>query len=292
MRNSNPSRDLFQILNLLILISLSLAVFLPFVNLIAVSFSSPYAVANGEVGLWPVKATWINYQYVFQDKQVWHAYGITLFITIVGTLMSLIMTSSLAYSLSRPEYRLRKAVLMIVMLTMIFSAPLIPTYLVIKSLGMVNTLWAMMIPAMISPFNLIVMRTFFMGIPNALIDCSRIDGCGEAGILMRIIIPLSAPIMATMSLFYGVGFWNSYQSALYFIQDRKLMPLQIILHDMVSRDTLSTSGSSETFDAILQNSAFGVQMATILVATIPILALYPFLQRYFMKGMLLGSIKE
>ncbi|MCR8633432.1 carbohydrate ABC transporter permease [Paenibacillus radicis (ex Xue et al. 2023)] len=291
MRKSNPSRDLFQILNLVGLTLLALTIFLPFINLIAVSFSSPSSVVNGDVGLWPVHPTLINYQFVFQDKQIWNAYGITIYITVVGTLLSLIMTSTLAYSLSRQEYKYRKAVLMMVMLTMIFSAPLIPTYLVIKNLHMVNTLWALMIPAMISPFNLIVMRTFFMGIPNALIDCSRIDGCGEAGILLRIILPLSAPIMATMALFYGVGFWNSYQSALYYIQSRTLMPLQIILHDMVTHDNLSTS-SGDLFESILQNSPFGVQMATILVATVPILALYPFLQRFFMKGMLLGSIKE
>ncbi|MFD0677853.1 MULTISPECIES: carbohydrate ABC transporter permease [unclassified Paenibacillus] len=291
MRKSNPSRDLFQILNLVGLTLLALTIFLPFINLIAVSFSSPSSVVNGDVGLWPVHPTLINYQFVFQDKQIWNAYGITIYITVVGTLLSLIMTSTLAYSLSRQEYKYRKAVLMMVMLTMIFSAPLIPTYLVIKNLHMVNTLWALMVPAMISPFNLIVMRTFFMGIPNALIDCSRIDGCGEAGILLRIILPLSAPIMATMALFYGVGFWNSYQSALYYIQSRTLMPLQIILHDMVTHDNLSTS-SGDLFESILQNSPFGVQMATILVATVPILALYPFLQRFFMKGMLLGSIKE
>jgi putative aldouronate transport system permease protein len=291
VRMKSPGRDPYQLLILACLLLLALSIFLPFVNLVAVSLSSPNAVAEGKVGLWPVDLTWINYQYVFQDKQVWRAYRITLFITTFGTLMSLIMTSSLAYSLSRPENKLRKPILMMVVLTMIFSAPLIPTYLVIKSLGIMNTLWVMMIPGLISPFNLIVTRTFFMSIPSALIDSARIDGCGEAGILLRIIAPLSAPIVATMGLFYGVGLWNSYQSALYYIQDRKLMPLQIILHDMVSRDSLSTN-SSEMFEVILQNSAFGVQMATILVATIPILAVYPFLQRYFMKGMLLGSIKE
>lgn len=291
MRRSSPSIDGFQILNLTALILLSLTILLPFINLVAVSFSAPASVVKGEVGLWPVHPTLINYQFVFQDKQIWNAYGITLFITVAGTLLSLMMTATLAYSLSRQEYKYRKAVLMMVMLSMIFSAPLIPTYMVVKNLQMVNTLWALIIPAMISPFNLIVMRTFFMGIPGALIDCSRIDGCGEAGILLRIILPLSAPIMATMSLFYGVGFWNSYQSALYYIQDRKLMPLQIILHDMVTHDNLSNN-SGDLFESILQNSPFGVQMATILVASVPILALYPLLQRFFMKGMLLGSIKE
>lgn len=287
----SKTRKLFELLNYTFLTILALSMFLPFLHIIAKSFSSSKAIAEGKVIFWPVDFTLINYAYVFQDFSIWRAFFITVFLTVAGTAINLIATASLAYPVSRPEYKGRKIVLMGVLFTMIFSAPLIPTYLVIKQLGMINTLWALMIPNAISAFNFFVMRAFFVQIPPALIDSGRIDGCHETGILMKIVLPLSKPVMATMAIFYGVYHWNSYQTALYFLNDPKLYPLQVKLRQMIQTDDLSVDVET-VFSTAFMSSAEGVQMATVIVATVPILMIYPILQKYFVKGVMIGSLKE
>jgi multiple sugar transport system permease protein/putative aldouronate transport system permease protein len=265
---------------------------LPFFHVLAQSFSSSNAIDRGEVLFLPVDLTFDNYQYVFQDMTIWRAFGVTVFITVFGTLFNLIATASLAYPLSRQEFKGRKIFLFMVLFTMIFSAPLIPTYLLIQKLGMLDTLWALIIPTAISAFNFFVMRSFFLQIPNELIDSSRMDGCGEMRILFQIVLPLSKPALATLGIFYAVFHWNTYFNALMYIDNRKLYPLQVKLREMIVDDTLVADPTSDVFASMLSSSPDGIKMATIIVATIPILLVYPFLQRFFIKGFLLGGIKD
>jgi putative aldouronate transport system permease protein len=262
-----------------------------YLNILAQSFSSSKAITNGAVGLWPVDFTWINYKYVFQDPTIWRAFMVSVYVTILGTAINLIMTSSLAYPLSRQEYVGRRYLLLMILFTMIFSAPIIPVFILIKSIGLMNSLWALMIPSAISAFNFFIMRAFFMNIPTELIDSSRIDGCGELGILWKIVVPLSKPAMATMGIYYAVYHWNSYTSALYYLNDRNLYPLQIKLRQMIDTDTVNMDPNSAMFSEMLNVSPEGIKMATVFIATIPILMVYPFLQKYFVKGMMIGSVK-
>jgi putative aldouronate transport system permease protein len=282
---------IFNIFNITLLAALALTMFLPYLNILAQSFSSSKAITNGVVGLWPVDFTWTNYKYVFQDPTIWRAFMVSVYVTVLGTAINLAMTSSLAYPLSRQEYVGRRYLLLMVLFTMIFSAPLIPVFILIKSIGLMNSLWALMIPSAISAFNFFIMRSFFMNIPTELIDSARIDGCGELGILWKIVVPLSKPAMATMGIYYAVYHWNSYTSALYYLNDRNLYPLQIKLRQMIDTDTVNMDPNSAMFSEMLNVSPEGIKMATVFVATIPILMVYPFLQKYFVKGMMIGSIK-
>jgi multiple sugar transport system permease protein/putative aldouronate transport system permease protein len=287
----SPSRKLFLICNYAFLTVVALSMFLPLLNVIAQTFSSPYAIDRGAVTFWPVEFTTIYYQYVFQDDSIWRAFGISVYITVLGTLINLTATASLAYPLSRPEYLGRKAVLLMVLFTMIFTAPLIPQFILIRSIGLMNTLWALMIPSAISAFNLIIMRSFFMQIPGELIDSGRIDGCGELRMIRSIVLPLSKPVLATIGIFSSVSNWNTYQSALYYLNDPRKYPLQIKLREMLINDNMRDTGG-EIFSQLAGASPQGVQMTVIIVATLPIVMIYPFLQRYFIQGMMLGSIKS
>ncbi|RDW16012.1 ABC transporter permease [Oceanobacillus arenosus] len=291
MYKQSLGERMFNVSNASFITLLSLTMLLPFLHIVAKSLSSSEAIANGEVLFWPVGFTLDNFQYILQDSSIWRAFGISVLITVGGTLLNLIATASLAYPASRPEFKAKKLILLMVLFTMIFSAPLIPSFLLIKSLGMIDTLWALVLPGLISAFNFFIMRTFFMNIPSTIIDAARVDGLGEMGILFRIVLPLSKPTLATLGIFYGVAHWNSYQNALYFINDPRLYPLQVKLRQMIVTDELSASQGADAY-AMMFSSPEGIQMATIVFATLPILLLYPFLQKYFVKGSMLGSVKE
>ncbi|MGG1518856.1 carbohydrate ABC transporter permease [Paenibacillus oryzisoli] len=278
-----------SLLNPIGLIIISLIMVLPILNIIAQSFSGPVALSAGKVVLWPVQFTMDNYTTVLKQTAIWRAFGVSVIITVGGTLLSLILTASLAYPLSRQEYRERKYILLLVLITMIFHAPLIPNYLLVRSLGLLDSLWALMLPGAISAFNLFVMRSFFLSIPNELIESARIDGAGEVRTIWSIILPLSKPAMATMSIIYSVALWNNYSNALYFINNRALFPLQVKLREFVVTDS---SDLANTAGDIANLSPEGLKMAVIVIATIPIMLVYPFLQRHFIKGMLIGSIKS
>lgn len=279
----------FGVMNYILLTVLGLSMLLPILHVFAQSLSSNEAISAGKVFFWPVELTFSNFKAVIGETLIWRSFAVSVYITVVGTLINLAMTASLAYPLSRAEYIYRKPVLIMVLVTLIFSAPLIPNYLLVKELGMLDSLWALMIPGAISAFNLFVMRSFFMGLPTELIDASRIDGCGEMRILWNIILPLSKPVMATLGIFYAVAHWNSYANALYFINDRLLYPLQVRLREFIITDSSSISAPAED---LLVSSPEGIKMAVVIVATVPIMLIYPFLQKHFMKGMLIGSVKS
>lgn len=289
MQKLTSGEKVFQVFNYIFLTIISLGMVLPLLHIVAQSLSSDLAINAGKVGILPVQFTWDNYAVVVQDSSVWRAFVVSVIVTVGGTFVNLIATASLAYPLSCPEYIGRKYILLMALITFIFSAPLIPNYLLVRSLGLLDSLWALIIPSAISAYNLFIMRSFFLNLPNELVDSGRIDGCGELRLIWSIILPLSKPVMATMGLFYSVIHWNSYSSALYYINTRALYPLQVRLREIVITDQF---GEMDTFNSLLNISPEGMKMAVIVVATLPIMLVYPFLQKYFIKGMLIGSIKS
>ncbi|UKS30946.1 carbohydrate ABC transporter permease [Paenibacillus sp. HWE-109] len=280
----------FQLFNIILLFVIGLTMVLPILNVLAQSFSNASAINSGAVGIWPVGFTLENYHLILKDASIWVAFRNSLIITVFGTLINLLATASLAYPLSRPEYLYRKMALVFVLITMIFHAPLIPNYLLLKNLHMLNTLWVLMIPSAISAYNLFVMRSFFMNLPNELLDSARIDGCGEFRMIWNIVLPMSKPVMATMGIMYAVANWNMYSQAIFYIDKRTLITLQVRLREIVITDNMGSSDVTSELMALV--SPEGLKMAVIVIATIPIMLIYPFLQKHFIKGMLVGSIKS
>ncbi|OMF38011.1 ABC transporter permease [Paenibacillus sp. FSL H8-0548] len=281
---------IFDVINYIFLTLVGCMMVFPILHVLAKSFSSTQAINAGKVTLFPIDWTVMNYQVILGDGSIWRAFMVSILITVVGTLINLIFTASLAYPLSRQEYSIRKVILILILVTMIFQAPLIPNYMVIKNLQLIDSLWVLIIPSAISAYNLFIMRSFFTALPSELIDSASIDGAGELRTIWSIILPLSKPVMATMGLFYAVSHWNSYSSALYYINDRALYPLQLRLREIVLSNDLGQAGS--LLENVNEVSPAGVQMAVIIVSVIPIIIVYPFLQKYFIKGMLIGSIKS
>jgi putative aldouronate transport system permease protein len=237
----------------------------------------------------PVDFSMSAYQFIFSTQVFLRSIGVSLYITILGTLISLFVTSLMAYAIADKELPGRKYFIMMVVFTIVFSAGMIPTFMVVRQTGMLNSLWALMIPSAISSFNLIVLKGFFQNLPEELKESARIDGCHEMRILFQIIIPLSLPAMATFGLFYAVTHWNTYFSALLYIQDSNKWPVQVLLRQIIFSVNASMGGGSEGGNvAVIAGS---VKYAAIIVATVPILLIYPFLQKHFTKGVLLGSVK-
>jgi putative aldouronate transport system permease protein len=288
MIRQTPAQKTFSVFNYVFLTLLSLSMLLPFLHIIAGSFSSGIAIMQGRVTVWPVDFTFDNYRAVLLDKEIWRSFGVTVYITVFGTLLNLIFTSLMAYGLSKRDLKGRKIIIFLVVFSMIFSAPLIPSYLIVKYLGLLNSLWSLMIPGLISAFNLIIMISFFQNISQDLLDSAKMDGCNEYRTLWSVVLPLSLPSLSTIGLFYAVGHWNGYFAALLYIRDQKLFPLQVKLRQLIvesdAEQMLQTA-------ALTVQSIEGIKMASILVATVPILVIYPFIQKHFVKGSMLGSIK-
>lgn len=281
----------FDTVNVLVLLLACILVLIPMAHVVASSLSSTKALIHAEVGIWPVGFNLDNYVAVFKNDMVWTSFKNTLIVVIVGTLMNMVLTVLTAYPLSKSYLRGRKAVLLVIVFTLIFYAPIVPVYMVVKSLGMLNTLWALMVPLAINAFNLLICLTFFRSLPEELFEAARVDGMSEFGMVWKIAVPLSKPIMFTLLLFYSVQHWNNYYSALLFITKHDLRPLQLYLYTIVAQNNVSEMLSQVT-EASTNMSPQGLQMATVMVATIPILLVYPFIQKHFVKGALIGSIKE
>ncbi|MBU5673563.1 carbohydrate ABC transporter permease [Paenibacillus sp. MSJ-6] len=281
----------FDILVYTIAIVIMLVVSYPLLFVVSASFSAPAKVLAGEVWLWPKGITLEAYSNVLHNDKIWRGYGNSILYTFVGTLINLGMTLLAAYPLSRPDLPLRKGLMLIVTLTMFFSGGLIPTYLLVKDLGMVDTMWALIIPGAISTYNLIVMRTYFQSsIPWELQEAAHIDGSSNWRLLLSIILPLSKPILAVMVLFYAVGHWNSFFNALIYIRREELYPLQLVLREILlisQSDAVDSSVGLE--DKILL--AESIKYVVIIVSSLPVLLMYPFVQRHFVKGVMIGSIK-
>jgi len=270
----------------------------PVVYMLSASISDPKLVSSGEMWLWPKGITFDGYKRVFENASIWRGYGNTILYTVLGTMINLIVTLPAAYALSRKDFVGRNFFMGMFMVTMFFGGGLVPSYLLIKNLGMVDTIWAIVIPSAASIWNIIVSRTFFQStIPNELQEAAQIDGCTNMRLFFQIVLPLSMPIIAVMGLFYGVGNWNSYFSALIYLNDESKFPLQLILRQILVLQEMSAQpgGSMDATTALALNSkaevAALVKYAVIIVATLPIIAIYPFLQRYFVQGVMIGSVK-
>ncbi|OME81343.1 sugar ABC transporter permease [Paenibacillus sp. FSL A5-0031] len=264
----------------------------PLLFIVSASFSDPSKVLNGDVWLLPKGVTLEAYKSILHNDKIWTGYRNTIVYTVVGTLINIIMTILAAYPLSRPDLPGRGKIMVLITLTMFFGGGLIPTYMLVKELGMVNTMWALIVPGAIATYNLIVMRTYFQSsIPWELQEAAHMDGCSNWRLLFSIILPLSKPILAVMVLFYAVGHWNSYFAALIYIRDEALHPLQLVLREilMISQSAGIDGGSVGLEDQILL--AESIKFAVIIVSTLPVLIMYPFVQRHFVKGVMIGSLK-
>lgn len=269
-----------------------LLVLYPLLFVVSASFSDPISVIDGKVWLLPQGFTFTPYLHVFENESIWSGFRNTILYTLIGTFVNIILTILAAYPLSQRDLPGRKTLMFIITITMFFSGGLIPTYLLIKSLGMINTVWAMIIPGAISTYNLIVMRTFFQnGVPFELQESAWIDGASNFRLLLTIVIPLSMPIIAVMVLFYGVGHWNAYFNAMIYLKDRELFPLQLILREILilnQSDNMGLDGAGMTERVMMAES---IKYSVIIVSSIPVLLLYPFVQKYFVQGVMIGSIK-
>lgn len=262
----------------------------PFLNVIAYSLSGYNAVLSGKVTFYPIDFNLDAYKQILGRTQIWVSMRTTVFVTMMGTATSLMLTLMAAYALSRNYLPGKKIFSGLILFTMYFSGGMIPTFMVVKGLGMYDTLGALFIPQAINVFNFIVMRTFFRQLPQSLEEAAKIDGASEMQVLLRIILPLSLPIIATMALFYAVGYWNSYFEALLYIQDPNKYTLQLRLRSLLFGEELNNSGSSlEGVGTEVMTQS--LKMATVAVSTLPILVIYPWVQKYFVKGVMIGSIK-
>jgi ABC-type sugar transport system, permease component len=275
-----------------------LAVTYPLLYIVSASISNPKLVASGEMWLWPKDITFEGYKRVFNSRQIWNGYANTILYTLAGTAVNLLVTLPAAYALSRKDFVFRNFFTGMFMVTMFFGGGLVPTYLLVKELGMINTMWALIIPSAASIWNIVVTRTFFQSaIPTELQEAAQMDGCTNLRLFIRIVLPLSLPIIAVMALFYGVGHWNSYFSALIYLNDSGKYPLQLVLRQILVLQEMSAQGGTmvDAATATAANTkaeiAALVKYAVIIVSTLPVIAVYPFLQRYFVQGVLIGSLK-
>lgn len=276
-----------------------MVVLYPLIYILSASISSPQDVNSGAMWLFPKNVTLDGYRLVFENPKIWNGYLNTIIYTAAGTLLNLAVTLPASYALSRSDFVGRQLFMGIILFTMFFSGGLVPTYLLVKNLGLINSMGALILPVAASVWNIVVARTFFQTtIPKELQEAAHIDGCTNLKLFIRIILPLSAPIVAVMALFYGVGHWNSYFPSLIYLNDEAKYPLQMVLRQILvlqemSAETTGAAINSEV--AMAMNSkaetASLIKYGVIVVSTLPIVAVYPFLQRYFVQGVMIGSVK-
>lgn len=283
-------RSWFDYFNVVMLILVAVLTLYPFLYMIFVSLSSSIHVLRNEIWLWPKGFTLDYYKIVSTNPKIITGYKNTIIYTLVGTLVSLVVTGMGAYAIAKKELLWRKFFTFAIVFTMLFNGGMIPTFLVIKELGIMNSIWAMVLPGLVATWNLIIMRTFFQALPQELEESGKIDGLTDIGVFARIIIPLSKPVMATIGLFYAVGLWNNFYYALLYLRDADLYPLTVILRNIVltGQYTNDGPGGGDGGDIVVDES---LKFATIVYATLPILLVYPFLQKYFVKGVMIGSVK-
>jgi ABC-type glycerol-3-phosphate transport system permease component len=284
--------DAFTVVNTLLMIFLMFTTLYPFIYILNVSLSSSAYVLQGAVSFYPRGFTLEWYEQVLRDNRIWTGYRNTLVYAGIGTVLSLAVTSMGAFALSQRHMVFRRPIMLLLVFTILFSGGMIPSYLVVKGLGILDTMWAMILPGIVSTYHLLIFRTFFEGLPEELFDAGRVDGMSDLGIFFRLVVPLSKAVYAAIGLFVAVGIWNNFYNALVYLKSPERFPLQLILRDLVIAGTLATEAASQSQqqgnDPVVAES---LKYATIIVSTLPILLLYPFLQKYFVKGVLIGSVK-
>jgi putative aldouronate transport system permease protein len=283
----------FDIVNYGILTVLLLLVLYPLYFIVIASVSNPLRVTAGDVILLPKGLNGEGYRRIFQDDKILRGYLNSIFYMVAATSINLALTIPAAYALSRKDLAGRGWIMLVITFTMFFSGGLIPRYLVVKNLGMTNTVWAMLLPTAVGVWNLIISKSFFEAtVPQELLDASRVDGCSNAQFFFRVVLPISPAILAVQILFYGVGHWNSFFDALIFLRDRALYPLPLILREILLRARVEESAmGGEDTASVLARIAEAMKFGLIIVASLPMMILYPFVQKYFVKGVMIGAIK-
>ncbi|RCW76739.1 carbohydrate ABC transporter permease [Saliterribacillus persicus] len=287
-RISTGSR-VFDFFNYLLLGLLGIITILPFIHVLGSSFATSAEIANTKFLIFPTEFSLSAYRYIFSTDTIFRALFVSIVVTLGGTLWSMLFSTLTAYGLSRRDLVGRRAINFMIVFTLLFNGGMIPTFLVVQQTGLLNSLWALVIPVTINAFNMIILRSFFMNIPAGLEESAKIDGANDFSILFRIVIPISLPAIATISLFYAVTYWNTYMHAILYLADADKWPVQVLLRQIVVLASgINYDGASYTD---VPPPEVTVKMATIVVATVPVLLVYPFLQKYFAKGALLGSVK-
>jgi putative aldouronate transport system permease protein len=281
---------LLDIFVYLFLIALGVMMMLPLVNVLSKSVSEEWAITSGKVGILPVGFQLDTLREVISSSMFIRAFCVSVGVTVVGTLISILMTALTAYPLSKRNLPGISFFMVLFIFTMLFSGGLIPNYLLMRQLHLINNLWVLILPGMISVFNMLVIKSYYESLPEALEESARIDGAKTYTILFRIILPLSMPVIATIALFYAVGYWNDYFGPMIYINDTALKTLQLYLQDVVM-DASAANAVNKSVDDLMNMSPEGIRAATVVASTVPILFVYPFLQKYFIKGVLIGSVK-
>jgi putative aldouronate transport system permease protein len=286
-RFNTPAGRVFDVFNVVILVAIGAIALVPFLYVLAGSFATEAEIATRPFFLWPNTFSLEAYKAILQSDAFVRALVTTILVTVVGTTIQLLLTAAMAYPLSKANLPGGRVMLMLIVFTMVFGGGMIPTFLVVKELGLLDTYWALILPAAINPFSLIIIKNFFQQLPNELEESAMIDGANEMRTLWSVILPLSKPVLATFALFYAVGIWNDFMSPLLYLNDSSMWTLQMFLRQV----TAATDLSMLQDDPNQRPPAEGIKFAVIIVATLPILLFYPFLQKHFAKGMLLGSVK-
>ncbi|MFD3260587.1 carbohydrate ABC transporter permease [Paenibacillus lentus] len=276
---------------------LALSTLYPFLNALAISFNEGMDTSRGGITLWPRVFTLENYGIVFKDERLINGFVISVLRTVIGTFASILCTSIFAYGMSKSELIGRKYYMIMCIITLYFSGGLIPSFLLIRNLGLMNSFWVFIIPSLIGVWNMIIFRTFFQGLPAGLEESAQIDGCGNWGTFFRIVVPLSGPVIATLSLFTAVAHWNEWFLAGIYISDVDKYPIQTILRQILLSNIVTSQGGLDSaalahMDRVKTITSKSLSMATMMVATLPIITVYPFVQKHFVKGVLVGSLKE
>jgi multiple sugar transport system permease protein/putative aldouronate transport system permease protein len=259
---------------------------------VSASFSDPAAVIGGKMWLWPVGFNADGYAAVFEHNKIMLGFGNSIFYAVAGTLINVVVTILAAYPMSRKDFAIRNVLMVLFVFTMLFSGGMIPTYLVVKELGLLDTRWALLLPGAMSVWNMIITRTYFQAnIPVELLEASQLDGCNDFRFIRSIVLPLSGPIIAVISLFYFVGHWNMYFQALLYLRSQELYPLQLVMREILIQNDVDTAGYGGKDAEELERLKQMLKYALIVVSSLPVLALYPFIQKYFVKGIMIGSLK-
>lgn len=279
-----------EVIIYLILLIAGLVTILPILIVLARSFSPSHVINQYPLLLWPREPTLEAYQYIMQTPILFRSFGITVFVTVVGTLLNMLLTITAAYGLSKTDIPFSGLMMGFIVFAMLFHAGIVPTYLLVNKLGLIDSIWALIFPSAVSAFNLILMRNYFWSVPQEIEDSARIDGASDWRILWSIVVPLSMPAIATIALFYAVAHWNQFFAALFYINDNSKWPLQLLLRSIVIETNFQGMGAmGEVRERFI--SPDNIKAATIIFATVPILLVYPFLQKYFVQGIKLGAVK-
>jgi putative aldouronate transport system permease protein len=286
-----PAERLFAAANALFLAALSLSMVLPFVHIVAKSFSHEAHVLAKDVLLWPLGFHTHAYRWVLSSRSFLSSFGNSLYVTLAGTVLSMLLTIVSAFPLIRERLPLKRAIMLLYVFTMFFSGGIVPTYLTVRNLGLVDTRAALFLPVAVLPFQLIIMVRFFREVPDSLYESARIDGASNARILFAVFVPLSKAAIATLSMFYAVGYWNDFFNALIYINDRRLMPLQVFLREVIIDETYLSHIQGNDVGLLMSTAPESIRGATIVLAVTPILCVYPFVQKYFIRGLMVGAVK-